>query len=214
MHASYHGLHNVPERGPLLVVTNHMSYADPPLIFVAMWRPGMVVLAADKYRHTPIFSNVIETAGGVWIHRGGGDRAALKAAIGALNDNKILGMAPEGTRSKITHALQAGKSGAAFIAAKTGVPILPVGLTGTENVFSDLKRLRRPVISFTAGPTFTLPSLDSRSDKAAALDEHTHEIMCRIAALLPEKYHGLYANDPRIAEIRAETSVRPAGFGS
>jgi 1-acyl-sn-glycerol-3-phosphate acyltransferase len=116
-------------------------------------------------------------------------------------------MAPEGTRSRETHALQPGKSGAAFIAAKTGVLVLPVGLTGTENVFSEMKRLRRAKISFTAGPPFRLPSIDSRPDKSAALDEYTHEIMCRIAAVLPEQYHGVYAGDPRIEEIRAGKNV-------
>ena len=204
----FRGREHIPPAGPFLVVTNHLSYVDPPLIFVALQRKGMVALAADTYKKNPFFRWIVETAGGVWINRGSGDRAALKAALEQLKNGKILGMAPEGTRSKTTHALQPAKSGAAFIASKSGVTVLPVGLTGTENVLSDLKRLRRPAISFTAGPTFTLPPLDKRADKGKAIDEYTHEVMCRIAALLPEQYQGVYRGDPRIEEIKENSKLQ------
>jgi 1-acyl-sn-glycerol-3-phosphate acyltransferase len=71
-------------------------------------------------------------------------------------------------------------------------------------VLRDLKRLRRPVVTFTAGPVFTLPPLEGRENKSKALDEYTREIMCRIAALLPEQYQGVYKGDPRLEEIKAE----------
>jgi 1-acyl-sn-glycerol-3-phosphate acyltransferase len=199
---AYYGRENIPATGPFLQVTNHLSYADPPLIFLGLQRTHMVVLAADKYKSNPFFRWVIETAGGVWLNRGAGDRGALKAALEILKGPNILGMAPEGTRSKVTHALQPGKSGAAFIASKAGVPIVPIGLTGTDKVFGKAKRLHRTPITFTAGKPFTLPSLDGRPNKAEALDEYTHEIMCRIAALLPESYQGVYKGDPRIEEIK------------
>ncbi len=204
---------NIPRTGTFLLVSNHLSYVDPPLIFVGVNRPGLTVLAADTYKSNPFFRWLIDTAGGVWINRGSGDRGALKAAMQSLKGNTILGMAPEGTRSKTTHALQPGKSGAAFIASKTGVPLLPVGLVGTDKAFAELRRFRRASISFTVGKPFTLPSLDAQTNKGQALEEYTHEIMCRIAALLPEPYHGVYAGDPRIAEIRAEQahdSTNPA----
>jgi 1-acyl-sn-glycerol-3-phosphate acyltransferase len=199
---TYVGREHVPPTGPFLVVTNHLSYADPPLIFLGLERNNLVVLAADKYKSSPFFKWIIETAGGVWIHREGGDRAAIKAALDVLKNGKILGMAPEGTRSKQTHALQAGKSGAAYISSKAGVPVLPVGLAGTDKIWSELGRLRRSHLTFNVGQTFRLPPLDSRPDKSKALDEYTHEIMCRIAAQLPEEYHGVYKGDSRIAEIR------------
>ena len=201
---SFHGLENIPARGPFLLVVNHLSYVDPPLIFIGLRRPGMVALVADAYRTNPLFRWLVESVGGVWISRGSGDRGAVKAALAVLKDGKILGMAPEGTRSKVTHALMQGKSGAAFIGSKAGVPILPIGLTGTESVLRDLKRLRRPAITFTAGPVFTLPPLDGQENKSKALDEYTREIMCRIAALLPEQYQGVYKGAPRLEEIKAE----------
>lgn len=156
----------------------------------------------------PLFRGLIELAGGVWIQRGSGDRGALKAALEVLKAGKILGVAPEGTRSKHTHALQSGKSGAAFIASKAGVPILPVAVAGIQTVFSDLRKFRRAAISFTAGPPFTLPPLTDLPNKSQALDEYTREVMCRIAALLPEQNHGVYRGDPRIGEIRAAPGLR------
>lgn len=199
---TYYGREYIPASGPFLIVTNHLSWGDPPLIFLGLERNGMVVLAADKYKSNPFFKWIIEVAGGVWINRGAGDRGALKAALEVLKGGKILGMAPEGTRSKLTHALQPGKSGAAFIASKSGIRVVPVGITGTDKIWSELGHLRRTRIGFRVGPPFTLPSLDGRFDKAKALDEYTHEIMCRIAALLPEEYQGVYLGDPRIAEIK------------
>lgn len=196
----FFGQANIPEQGPFLIVTNHMSYADPPLIFIAVRRAGMVAIVADTYKANPFYRWLIDTIGGVWIKRGAGDRPALRAAIDVLKKGYILGMAPEGTRSK-TKQLLTAKHGAAFIAASAGVPLLPVGLTGTENVFAEMKRLRRAEVAFRAGVPFTLPPLDPEN-RARSLDEHTREIMCRIAALLPEKYHGAYAGDPRIEEVR------------
>jgi 1-acyl-sn-glycerol-3-phosphate acyltransferase len=201
---SFHGLENMPASGPFLLVTNHISYVDPPLIFIGIRRAGIVGLVADNYKTNPLFRWLVDSVGSVWINRGAGDRGAVKAALGVLKDGRILGMAPEGTRSKVTHALMQGKSGAAFIASKAGVPVLPIGVTGAESVLRDLKRLRRPVVTFTAGPVFTLPPLEGQENKSKALDEYTHEIMCRIAALLPEQYQGVYKGDPRIEEIKAE----------
>lgn len=195
------GAQHIPPGGPFLVVTNHLSYADPPFIFVCLALPRMTALVADKYKSNPLFAWVVNAVGGVWINRGVGDRGALRAAVDALKGGSVLGIAPEGTRSKVTHALMPGKTGAAYIASKAGVPILPVGLTGTDRVFSDLLRLRRPKITFTAGPTFTLPPLAGEA-KSKTLDDYTREIMCRIAALLPEEYQGVYKGDPRIVEIR------------
>lgn len=201
---SFYGRENIPETGPFLLVTNHLSYVDSPLIFIGLRRPGMTALAADTYRKRPLFRFLVENVGGVWINRGSGDRGAVRAALEVLKSGRILGMAPEGTRSKETHALMRGKDGAAFIASKSGAPVLPVAVTGTENVLRDLKRFRRAAVTFTAGPAFTLPPLDGSQNKSKMLDDYTHEIMCRVGALLPEEYQGVYRGDSRIEEIRRQ----------
>lgn len=194
------GKENIPMQGAVLVVTNHLSYADPPLIFITLRRPDMVVLAADTYKKNPFYKWLVDSVGGVWINRGAGDRAALKVSLDVLKQGKLIGMAPEGTRSKHTHALQVGKTGAAFLASKAGVPILPVGVSGTEKAWEEIKHLRRPTLSITYGPPFTLPPINH--DAKETLEKYTHEIMCRIAALIPEEYHGVYKGEERIKEIK------------
>jgi 1-acyl-sn-glycerol-3-phosphate acyltransferase len=110
-----------------------------------------------------------------------------------------LGIAPEGTRSK-TGALIAAKPGVAYLAAKAGVPALVMAVTGTEDAGKTILRLRKPRFRVVFGEIFDLPPLDRR-DRDAALQRNADEMMCRIAALLPEKYRGVYADHPRLAEI-------------
>lgn len=194
------GKENIPMQGAVLVVTNHLSYADPPLIYITLRRPDMVVLAADTYKKNPFYKWLVNSVGGVWINRGAGDRAALKVSLEVLKQGKLIGLAPEGTRSKYTHALQVGKTGAAFLASKAGVPILPVGISHTEKAWEEIKHLRRPTLSIAYGPVFTLPPTER--DTKETLEKNTHEIMCRIAALIPDEYHGVYKGEARIKEIR------------
>jgi 1-acyl-sn-glycerol-3-phosphate acyltransferase len=94
------------------------------------------------------------------------------------------------------------KPGVSYLATKLNRPILPVALTGTEDeaLFGNLKRFRRAHITITAGPAFTLPPLP-RENRDEALKRDTDEIMCRIAAILPEKYRGFYAEHPRLKEL-------------
>ena len=95
-----------------------------------------------------------------------------------------------------------GKPGVAYLAMKAGLPILPVALTGTEDrvVVDQLKHLKKSEIKVIVGPAFTLPPVKGR-EREAALKEYTDEIMCRIGALLPEKYRGVYAEHPRLKEL-------------
>jgi 1-acyl-sn-glycerol-3-phosphate acyltransferase len=112
-----------------------------------------------------------------------------------------LVIAPEGTRSR-TGSLIEAKPGASYLATKLDRPIVPVGITGTEDqaLLGNLKKLRRGSIVVTAGPSFTLPPLP-KENRDEALKQYTDEIMCHIAALLPEKYRGVYANHPRLKEL-------------
>jgi len=118
-----------------------------------------------------------------------------------MQENNILVIAPEGTRSR-TGSLIEAKPGASYLATKLNRPIVPVGITGTEDqaLLSNLKKLRRSHIIVTAGPVFTLPALP-RKNRDEALKQYTDDIMCHIAALLPEKYRGVYANHPKLKAL-------------
>jgi 1-acyl-sn-glycerol-3-phosphate acyltransferase len=144
----------------------------------------------------------------VWLDRYEADFRTLRIVLKRLKKGEILGMAPEGTRSE-TEALVMGKPGAAYLAAKANVPIIPVGLTGTEDrvVKYRLRHLRRLDINIRIGEPFYLPPMD-RKNRDEYLDQSTEEIMCRIAELLPPQYRGVYADAPRLQELLAgQTSV-------
>jgi 1-acyl-sn-glycerol-3-phosphate acyltransferase len=120
-----------------------------------------------------------------------------------MEENNILVIAPEGTRSRVGALIEA-KPGVSYLATKLDRPIVPVALTGTEDkvLFGNLKRLKRTHITVTAGPAFNLPPLP-RQNRDEALKQYTDEIMCHIAAILPEKYRGFYAEHPRLKELLA-----------
>jgi 1-acyl-sn-glycerol-3-phosphate acyltransferase len=118
-----------------------------------------------------------------------------------MEENHILVIAPEGTRSR-TGSLIEAKPGASYLATKLHRPIVPVGITGTEDqgLLVNLKKFRRGHITVTAGQPFMLSPLP-RENRDEVLKQYTDEIMCHIAALLPEKYRGVYANHPRLKEL-------------
>jgi 1-acyl-sn-glycerol-3-phosphate acyltransferase len=196
------GLENLPERGPFIIASNHLSRFDPPIGFMVVDRPELTGFAGDTYRKRLIFRLFLESAGVIWVNRGHTDRATMKAALAALKQGAILGIAPEGTRSQ-TGALIQGKTGAAFLAARADVPIAPAALTGTEKMAASIMRLRRQLVTLTFGKPFRLEPLPGLSN-SERLDRHTAEIMCRIAALLPPEYRGVYADHPRLLELLAQ----------
>ncbi len=183
------GLENVPAHGPYIIVTNHLSAIDPPLI-MAMFPLPTTVFAGHTHRHEFVIGGVMNALGAIWVRRGEVDREALRTALDVLKDGGILGMAPEGTRSR-TGGLLKGKIGAAYLATRANVPLVPVALTGTEIGLPALFRLSRPRITVTIGPPFRLQSSDPHAGRKE-LEAHTETIMRTLAEMLPEKYRGVY----------------------
>ena len=184
-----HGLENLPTTGPYIVVTNHLSAIDPPLILASI--PACItVFAADTHRHEFIVGGLMDKLGAIWVRRGEMDRKALHSALDVLNVGGIIGFAPEGTRSK-TGGLQQGKIGAAYLANRTGVPLVPVALAGTEVGLPSLLRLGRPRLNVTIGKPFYLPDRNLHAGKQQ-LQAHTELIMRTLAAMLPENLRGIY----------------------
>jgi 1-acyl-sn-glycerol-3-phosphate acyltransferase len=165
-------------------------------------RKDITALVADKYKKYPIFNWMLDIGGGVWLDRSKADFGAFRLAADCLKQGVCLGIAPEGTRST-TGQLQEGKPGIVMLAQKTGVPVVPVGISGTETYYKNLLRLRRPIVKLTFGPAFQVPPLD-RNNRDESLKQSTDEIMARIAVLLPEKYRGFYKDHPRVRELLSE----------
>lgn len=209
-----YGMSNFPPHGPALVVTNHLGDADP--VLAAALFPSQVEGFAkiDLIRDYPPIGWIMELYGVIWVHRGQPDRRALRAGLQALEEGRIVAIAPEG-RESLSGSLEPGMDGAAFLALTTGVPVIPLVFIGTENsrIFGGLKRLRRSPVSIRVGPAFTLPmparvnagdgdverkaARDFAPDRGglpdrAALDQGTQTIMLALANLLPTEYRGVY----------------------
>jgi 1-acyl-sn-glycerol-3-phosphate acyltransferase len=190
---TFSGLENYPENGPGLLVINHLGDADIAVLLAALPAPPDGLAKVELFDF-PIVGYVFERYGAIWIHRGTADRKAIRAALDGLAEGRIIGLAPEG-RQSLTGSLETATSGAAYMALKAGVPIIPIALTGTQNanVYRNWLRLRRPVLTMTVGVPFRL---DEYPNRPTAIDKGTDRIMRSLAELLPESYRGAYTNRP------------------
>jgi len=180
------GRNNIPAGGPLLIVANHLSLADPPIIGTSIHR-RMVFLAKEDLFRARVSSYFIRNYGALSLRRGGLNRKTLASAEAWLAQGNALVMFPEGGRSP-DRQLQHAFSGSAMLAIRLGVPILPVGISGTE-VIKGLGWCRhRPRIGVNIGPVF-MPPADGSKDRET-LQTFTDTIMEHIAALLPPEYQG------------------------
>ena len=182
------GRENIPADGPVLVVANHLNLTDPPLLGISLGRK-MMFMAKEELFRSPLAACFVGGFGAFPVRRGKLDRKAMRQAQQVLTDGMALIMFPEATRSK-TARLQRAYPGSALIAMRIGVPILPVGVIGTEKVRGVGWIFRRPRITINIGRTFQLPS--GKKLTRDGLAKNTDLIMERIAELLPPKYRGVY----------------------
>ena len=127
-----YGAENVPNRGALVVVSNHASDFDPPLLSNCVGRP-VAYMAKEELFRVPVFKQAIELYGAYPVKRGKGDRGAIRAALDKLDQGWAIGVFLQGTRTPNAR-IPSPKLGAALIAAKAQVPLLPVSLWGTEKI--------------------------------------------------------------------------------
>jgi 1-acyl-sn-glycerol-3-phosphate acyltransferase len=198
----FSGVEHLPPQGGVIVTTNHMSQLDTATLLINPGRTDITALVTDKYQKYLFFKWFIKTAGGIWIDRTKADFGAFRAAIEVLKKGQAVGIAPEGTRSETAQLLE-GKPGTVLLAIKAGVPIVPVGIYGSEHAFDEIYSFKRPHIHACFGPAYTLPPLE-RENRDEALQWATDEVMCRIAAVLPKQYWGFYADHPRLKELLAQ----------
>ena len=184
------GLENVPPMGPLIVVSNHQSNMDPPILAASIPRKITFMAKRGLFRN-PVASHFFKAYGAFPLNESGNDLGAIQRSVRLLDKDAALGIFPEGTRSP--GAMRRAIPGIALIALRSRAPILPVGIVGTE-VIGPPWQVAMPKGAFTIkiGQPFTIPHMEGKIVRGQ-LDAVTTMIMERVAALLPESYRGAYS---------------------
>ena len=187
------GAENVPPMGPLVVVSNHMSNLDPSFLSASVPRRLRYLAKDNLFRAVgPVGRWYLRRYGAFPIDRVGVDARAFRWALRQLQQDSALVIFPEGTRSR-TASLNEAKAGAVSLILKSGAPVLPVGITGTERM-QPFVRVVNPTgkIRVNIGQPFSLPSIEGRPSREL-LRSMTTDLMHRVCDLLPESYHGVYS---------------------
>jgi len=184
-------LERIPSRGPLIMVSNHINFLEVPLLYTLLQPRPLIGLAKVETWDSPPLAFLANLWKAIPVRRGTADLAALRLCLRALRKGNILAVAPEGTRSG-DGRLQPGHPGVGHIALQGGFPLLPVAHFGGEKFWRNLKRLRRTRVHVRVGCPFVLEPRGAPVTREDRWDM-THQIMERIADLLPPGYRGAYA---------------------
>ena len=181
------GRHNVPQQGAFIVAANHLSWTDIPIIPMHFQRK-VIYMAKEEY-FTSKLAWLVRFLGSFPVKRGEGDRQALRTGEEQLKKGNILVIFPEGTRSR-SRTLAKAHAGMGMIALRTGVPVVPVAIWGSENA---LKKFRSLVTISYGEPIVFKPK--GKKITREDIDEATETVMQKIAAMLPTEYRGVYGEE-------------------
>jgi 1-acyl-sn-glycerol-3-phosphate acyltransferase len=184
-----HGAENIPASGPVILAANHLSNADP-VIVAALLPRATVFMAKEELLRLPGMHWVVKNFGSFTVRRGSADREAIRRALETLEQGKALGVFPEGTRSR-AGALGEPRAGVGLLALRSGAPVVPIAISGTDQVSPTKLFWRRPRIVVRVGEPIASDRVSGALRGAA--HEHTERVMEAIAALLPEHQRGRFA---------------------
>lgn len=182
----------VPERGPLILATNHVNVLEIPVLYSRLQPRPISGFFAAKRLDSAWMRWLLNALHGIPVQRGKLDRTALKEAISRIRAGDIFAIAPEGTRNA-DGCLGPGKPGVVLLAMQSGAPIQPIVHWGSNNWQRNLRRLRRTPFHIAVGRPFRLDTGGEQVDRRMR-QEILDEIMVQMAALLPPEYRGVYAN--------------------
>jgi 1-acyl-sn-glycerol-3-phosphate acyltransferase len=199
---------NVPASGPLIVVANHFHFADgAAIIRVTPW--PMEFLAGTVNPNAPKSITWLPRIWGMYnVLRGGASRNAMRASMAVLEQKGVIGIFPEG--GNWAAVVRPARPGTAYLAVQTGAPLLPIGLDGLVDLFPSLTKGHRAKVTVRIGEPFAPPKvLEKGQKRRERLDAFGHEIMQRIANLLPPERQGVYSPDPAIRAAAQEVATYP-----
>lgn len=185
-------LHKFPMQGPLIAIANHIGQIEVPMLFAHLQPRPLTGWAKVESWDNWFLRWVFGVWGAIPVRRGKADMKALKLALKALENGKIFGLAPEGTRNKLGK-LQRALPGTVMIALHSGAPIIPIAHWGGEDYLKNLKRLKRTDFHIRVGEPFTL---DVKGVKVTGeiRQQIVDEMMYELAKLLPKDYRGEYSD--------------------
>lgn len=168
------GAEHIPKEGPVILCANHISLLDPPLLGSGIERQVHFMAKEELFR-IPVLSFLIRKFGAFPVKRGASDRASIRTALSLLEDGKIFGIFPEGTRSK-TGELGPGLPGVALFALKSQAAVIPVAILGPYRLFKPIK--------IVYGQPIDMSELRAKKSGSDTLKEATDLIMSHIQQLL------------------------------
>ncbi len=174
------GAHHLPATGPVLVASNHVSYMDPPVVAVGVWRPLRFMAKEELFRGA--FARFIRQIGAFPVKRGAVDRAALKQSFDILESGQGLVLFPEGTRGE-GGELRAPEMGVGMIAYRAGVPVVPCYVHGTDQAMPRKGGIRLAPISVTYGEPMHFAAPEGARAGRKEYELAAQQIMAAIAAL-------------------------------
>ncbi len=196
------GRERIPRNGALILASNHVNVADGPIITGVSPR-RIVWMVKQELFDIPVFGILYHLFGCIPVRRFQADLRALRRSQEALQRGLVLGMFPEGTRGGEA-GLGRGEPGSALLAMRTNTPVMPVAIWDTEGIKLPREFFRRTTVHIVFGEPFYLPR-PKRLTKEA-VEEGAETIMRRIAALLPERYRGMYVGgQPQALEVKEGT---------
>lgn len=191
-----YGMKHVPRCGGAVVISNHLDWFDPALLVAAGPRPILWMAKAEVFNY-PVLSWFARKAGAFPVERGKPDRSALRHAQALLADGLLVGIFPEGARSR-TGGLIQPLSGASLVAVRSNAPVIPCAIVGSERLPLSGKRPAgrgRPRVTVVYGEPFSLTQQRAGGGKWT-LEELSNAMMIELARLLPPAYRGAYADHP------------------
>jgi 1-acyl-sn-glycerol-3-phosphate acyltransferase len=200
-------LAHVPQRGPLIIVANHINFLEAPVLYTHLQPRPVTGFAKAETWDNPALRLLADLWGAIPLQRGEADVTAFRQALRALEAGQILAVAPEGTRSGHGR-LQQGHPGVTFLALHSGAPLLPMVYYGGELFWDNLSRLRRTDFRIIVGQPFYLDASGSKVTRQVRR-QMADEVMYQMARLLPPAYRGVYSDVAAATEryLRFPTDV-------